>query len=201
MEYLADIAPEFVQAIKEVENNLHSAKKRGEYKQVNGEWKWFPGKSPEGGLPTLAWGHKITPKEWEQNRIYYTDEKLNQQVFKDFRYGMTDAQVEQILKDDLKKAEDLAKSDWNKYNLKKPYDDLPIKYKGVLVNLVFNAGPLAKKGKFVWTTVQRGILAGDDLTVAKGMVTSYKRPDGVRVRLTTRAIRIAKGLGLPSNIT
>lgn len=201
MEYLADIAPEFVQAIKDVENNLHSAKKRGEYKQVNGEWKWFPGKSPEGGLPTLAWGHKITPKEWEQNRIFYTDDKLQQQVFKDFRYGMTDAQVEQILKDDLKKAEDLAKSDWDKYNPKKPYASLPVKYRGVLVNLVFNAGPLAKKGKFVWTTVQRGILTDDDMTVAKGMVTSYKKPNGTRVRLTTRAIRIAQGLGLPSNIT
>jgi hypothetical protein len=201
MEYLADVSPEFVQAIKDVENNITIAKKRGEYKQVNGEWKWFPGKSPEGGLPTLAWGHKITPKEWEQNRIYFIDDSLKQQVYKDFRYGLTDNQVEQILKDDLKKSEDLAKSDWNKYNADKPYDDLPVKYKGVLVNLVFNAGSLAKKGKFVWTTVQKGIHAGDDATVAKGMVTSYKRPDGVRVRLTTRAIRIAKGLGLPSNIT
>lgn len=203
MDYLADTSPDFVQAIKDVENNLSIAKKRGEYKQTNnnGEWRWFPGKSPEGGLPTLAWGHKITPTEWEQKRIFYEDEKLKQRVFKDFRYGMTDSQVDSLLKDDLKKAEDLAKADWDKYNANKPYDSLPDKYKGVLVNLVFNAGSLAKKGKFIWTTVQKGILAGDDALVSKGMVTSYKRPDGVRVRLTTRAIRIAKGLGLPSNIT
>jgi GH24 family phage-related lysozyme (muramidase) len=199
-EYLADSSKDFVEAIKRVENNLHSAKRRGEYKQINGgEWRWFPGKSPEGGLPTLAWGHKLTSKEWSEKKIYFTDPTLNQRVFKDFRYGLTDAQVDAVLKDDLKIAEDLAKSDWNKYQ-PKPFEELPPKYKGVLVNLTFNAGALAKKGKFIWTTVARGILQGDDAVVTRGMVTSYKRPDGVRVKLTTRAVEIAKGLGLPWQI-
>jgi len=200
--YLCDTSKEFVEAIKRVENNLSSAKKRGEYKQVNGngEWRWFPGASPEGGLPTLAWGHKLTSKEWADKKIWFTEPTLGTKVFKDFRYGLTDAQVEAVLKDDLKEAEDLAMSDWNKYlgwEQKKPFETLPDKYKGVLINLVFNAGSLAKKGKFIWTTVARGILQGDDTVVTKGMVTSYKRPDGRRVQLTTRAIEIAKGLGLP----
>jgi hypothetical protein len=204
-EYLCESSKDFVEAIKRVENNVAIAKRRKEYKQVNGngEWRWFPGVSPEGGLPTLAWGHKLTSKEWSDKKIYFTDPKLNQQVFKDFRYGLTDEQVEAVLKDDLKAAEDLARSDWNKYigwEQKKPFEELPNKYKGVLINLVFNAGSLAKKGKFIWTTVAKGILQDDDATVTKGMVTSYKRPDGVRVRLTTRAVEIAKGVGLPWQI-
>lgn len=201
-EYLSDRSVEFVEAIKRVENNLSIAKRRGEYKQVNGngEWRWFPGASPEGGLPTLAWGHKLTPKEWADKKIWFTDPTLGSPVAKDFRYGLVDLQVDAVLKDDLKKAEDLARSDWDKYNASKPFAELPDKYKGVLINLVFNAGGLAKQGKFIWTTVARGINQGDDAVVTKGMVTSYKRPDGVRIKLTTRAIEIAKGLGLPWQI-
>lgn len=196
------ISKEFIEAIKRVENNVTLAKRSGEYKQVNGngEWRWFPGKSPEGGLPTLAWGHKLTAKEWANKRIEFVDLTLNQVVSKDFRYGLTDEQVEQVLKDDLMKAEVLACSDWDKYHgiaAKKLFATLPDKYKGVLINLTFNSGALAKKGKFVWTTVAKGILSDNDEQVTKGMVTSYKKPNGQRVQLTTRAIEIAKGLGLP----
>lgn len=203
MIYLAETSPDFVEAIKRVENNLALAKKRGEYKQVQTVWKWFPGKSPEGGLPTLAWGHKLTNKEWSEKKIKFIDPTLNQPVAKDFRYGLTDAEVEAILKGDLKEAEDLASNDWDKYvgfETGQTWDKLPDKYKGVLVNLVFNAGPLVKNGKWIWNTVTRGIKQGDDALVVKGMVTSYKRPDGVRVKLTSRAIEIAKGLGLPYQI-
>jgi hypothetical protein len=201
-EYLSQRSKDFVEAIKRVENNYTIAKRRGEYKQINGssEWRWFPGASPEGGLPTLAWGHKLTQKEWAEKKVTFFDETLKQHVSKNFNYGLTDEQVTYLLMDDLKTSEDLARSDWNKYigwDQKRPFEGLPDKYKGVLINLTFNAGALAKKGKFVWTTVAKGILANDDVTVTKGMVTSYKRPDGVRVRLTTRAVEIAKGLGLP----
>ena len=198
---LAHRSKKFVEAIKEVENNLRTAKKRGEYREVQGEWRWFPGKSPEGGLPTLAWGHKLTQKEWSEKKIYFTDPVLNQRTFKDFRFGLTDAQVDAVLVDDLVEAEILAASDWNKYILNQPFDALPDKYKGVLINLVFNTGPLAKKGKFIWNTVAKGIKEGNDQLVSNGMVTSYKRPsDGQRVRLTLRAEIIAEALGLPKPV-
>lgn len=197
MIFLADNNPDFVKAIKEVENNVAIAKKRGEYKEVQGEWLWFPGKSPEGGLPTLAWGHKLTNVEWETKHIEYEDSKLKQMVSKDFRYGITDDQAHALLVRDLCLHEILAKRDWDNYNKELPYEKLPDKYKGVLVNLTFNAGGLAKRGKFIWTTVQRGIKNNDDTTVAKGMVTSYKNPKGQRITLTTRAVAIAKALGLP----
>lgn len=203
MIYLSESNKDFVEAIKRVENNVASAKKRGEYKKVQDIWKWFPGKSPEGGLPTLAWGHKLTQREWADKKVYFIDPVLKQEVYKDFRYGLTDAEVEAVLKMDLNEAEDLASVDWDKYvgfENKMLFKDLPDKYKGVLVNLVFNAGPLAKKGKFVWTTVARGIQNKDDALVIRGMVTSYKRPDGVRVQLTSRAIEIGKALNLPWQI-
>jgi len=212
MHYLYETCPAFVEAIKTVENNIHSAKKREEYKQVTigsnsentpAEWRWFPGRSPEGGLPTVAWGHKITPREWEQKKIYYIDAKLNQMVYKDFRYGLTDQEAHQVLLGDLRTAEDLASNDWDRYighDQKKPWVSLPDKYKGVLVNLVFNTGPLVKKGKWIWSTVARGVQLNDDAIVIKGMVTSYKRPDGTRVQLTSRAVEIGKALGLPWQI-
>ena len=67
---LTDTNPEIIEAIKAIENNIPLAKKRGEYKQanLNGEWRWFPGKSPEGGLPTLGYGHKLTKSEWADKR-------------------------------------------------------------------------------------------------------------------------------------
>ena len=195
MSYFCDVGPVFVEAIKSVENNLALAKKAGEYKQADGEWRWFPGRSPEGGLPTLAWGHKLTSREWETKRI-----DVGNDVTKDFRYGLTDAEVHKVLLQDLRKAESQAEDDWDKYigaDQKMLWNTLPDKYKGVLINLCFNSGSLVKKGKWIWTTVARGIQLKDDTIVTKGMVTSYKRPDGVRVQLTSRAVAIAKALGLP----
>lgn len=190
MSYLSDTNPSFVEGIKRVENNIHRAKRVKEYVEKDGVWKWFPGKSPEGGLPTLAWGHKITPKEWETKKL----------LGKDFRNGLTDEEVNKLLKIDMDYAEDLAQRDWDNYHGKannRLWDDLPDKYKGAMVNLVFNAGPLAKKGKWIWTTLARGVLANDDILVLRGMVTSYKKPNGQRVQLTNRAIEIGKALGLP----
>lgn len=206
MIYLADSNPKFVEGIKTVENNIARAKKVGEYKQVpvssiystNSEWRWFPGKSPEGGLPTLAWGHKITPKEWSEKKIHFV---INgQQESKDFRYGLTDEEVNAVLRADLFDAEESAQRDWDNYHGKRMnrlWESLPDKYKGAMVNLVFNSGPLAKKGAWIWNTVARGIEANDDKKVVQGMVTSYKKPNGERVSLTTRAKEIGKALGLP----
>lgn len=211
MNFLADRSPDFVKAIKEVENNYSLAKKSGEYKQVskggnsegtNDEWRWFPGKSPEGGLPTLAWGHKITPKEWETKRVEFVDPKLNQMVSKDFRYGITDEEANALLLRDLCVRELLCEKDWNTYHGKaanRPYSELPDKYKGVLLNLCFNAG-LVKKGVWIWKTVAKGILANNDKTVTLGMVTSYKTPRGKWVKLTSRAEKMADALGLPSKV-
>src|SRR4051812_29556692 len=58
----------FIEALKEVENSKKAAERRGTYKNVQGEWRWFTDKSPEGGLPTLAYGHKLTPQEWNTKR-------------------------------------------------------------------------------------------------------------------------------------
>jgi hypothetical protein len=182
----------FVQAIKDVENNYALAKRSGEIKPtgVSGEIVWFPGKSPEGGLPTLAWGHKLTPTEWEKKMIYG----------KSFAHGMTDAEVHEVLLKDLTIAEARSAKDWNIYQgdkAKMPWDSLKEAYRAVLVNLAFNAG-LVKEGKWVWNNVAKGIIAGDDNLVVSSMVTSYKKPDGTRVRLTTRAKRIAEAMGLPT---
>ena len=182
----------FVQAIKDVENNYALARRSGEIKPtgVSGEFVWFPGKSPEGGLPTLAWGHKLTPSEWESKKIYG----------KSFAHGMTDADVHGILLQDIENCENRAAKDWDRYQgdkAKMPWSSLKEAYRAVLVNLAFNAG-LVKEGKWVWNNVAKGIIAGDDNLVVSSMVTSYKKPDGTRVRLTSRAKLIAEAMGLPT---
>lgn len=188
----------FVEAIKHVENNYALAKRSGEYKQTNGngEWRWFPGKSPEGGTPTLAWGHKLTESEWAAKKVSFIDPKIKEPVARDFRYGLTDEEAHALLIKDIDEHEEQARRDWNRYQEKPTYDELPEKYKMVLVNLVYNAG-LVKKGKWIWNTAAAGIKAGDDKKVASGMVTSYKTPGGVWRKLTSRAIDMAKVIGLP----
>ena len=107
--------PQFIQALKTVENNQQAAKRRGTYKEVQGEWRWFPDKSPEGGLLTLAYGHKLSPEEWSNKRVSFNDPNTGELSSKDFRYGITDAQAEALLKKDVSEKEAIAKRDWDHY--------------------------------------------------------------------------------------
>lgn len=198
--YLTETNPEFVEAIKRVENNVDRAKRTGEYK----DGRWFPGKSPEGGLPTLAYGHKITQTEWSSKRIVVGD------TSKDFRYGLQDNEVEIVLKRDLNHAEDLAQSDWNKYIYPDPstnepreslkWENLKAGYRMVLVDKVFNTGPLVKKGAWVWKSLTAAVVAGRDEDVVKASPAKYHTPDGELRVLTNRAIEICKAAKLPWQI-
>lgn len=196
--------PEFIDAIKQVENNIDLAKRRGDYKETtpgNGDWRWFPGKSVEGGLPTLAYGHKITPKEWSTKRLVLGD------TSKDLRFGITDAEATTLVTQDLDAAETIAETDWNGYmaldkNLGTPIQsqlwvNLKPGYKMVLVDKVFNSGSLVRKGKWYWTTLGQAIFNGRDEDVVKASPAKYRTSEGDVVSLTSRAIVIDRAAGLP----
>lgn len=180
----------FIDALKSVENSVRAGwdKKKS---------LWFPHKSPEGGSPTIAYGHKV----------------LNVQEHEVFKKGITEEQALKLLEEDMKTAYDNAKEDWDKWVqnsttiLSNPlFEELPEKYQGVLVNLAYNTGSLKNKsGKYGWPNLSNRIVdatldptdKSKDHAVRTGMVTTFLNPKtGKRERLTTRAYQIADALGI-----
>ena len=180
----------FIDALKSVENSVRAGwdKKKS---------LWFPHKSVEGGMPTIAYGHKV----------------LNVQEHEVFKKGITEEQALKLLEEDMKTAYDNAKEDWDKWVqnsttiLSNPlFEELPEKYQGVLVNLAYNTGSLKNKsGKYGWPNLSNRIVdatldptdKSKDHAVRTGMVTTFLNPKtGKRERLTTRAYQIADALGI-----
>jgi len=86
-----------------------------------GGWKpdkqrWFPHKSPEGGNPTIAFGHKLTDREVASGR---------------FKNGLTDEEALRLFEKDLRSAERTAK------DLVPNYEKLPISTKQALINACY----------------------------------------------------------------
>lgn len=93
-----------------------------------GGWKpdkqrWFPHKSPEGGNPTIAFGHKLTDREVASGR---------------FKNGLTDEEALRLFEKDLRGAEQTARS------LIPNYEKLPISTKQGLINSCYR-GELGSK--------------------------------------------------------
>lgn len=201
----------FLDALKQVENDPKAAERRGTYKNVQGEWKWFTDKSPEGGLPTLAYGHKITIDEWSTKRVTLLDPNTNQNTTRDFRYGLSDAQVEQLLKQDVQAKEAIAERDWNHYQgnnastgLADParqWISLKDGYRMLLVDKQFNTKKgLVHEGKWIWTSLAQHMLDKDDTGVVLNSVATWTDTEGVKHRLTERAKVICKAAGLPYQV-
>lgn len=164
---------EFLSALMSVENSIKSG-----FDEDSG--LWTPHKSAEGGTDTLAYGHKLTDAENRSGKI-----KVGRKMV-DYRKGLTEDQVTEILSQDVSKAE-------RKLGRIKGFDKLPQKYKDVLTNISFNAGRVTEKG---WPNLLKAMRAGDDYGVREEMVTSYKDRNGDRVRLDKRANHIANAVGL-----
>ena len=180
----------FIDALKSVENSVRAGwdKKKS---------LWFPHKSVEGGMPTIAYGHKV----------------LNVQEHEVFNKGITEEQALKLLEQDMKTAYDNAKEDWDKWVqnsttiLSNPlFEELPEKYQGVLLNLAYNTGSLKnRKGQYGWPNLSKRIVEATldpinkakDRAVREGMVTTYLDPKTkTRKRLTSRAYQIADALGI-----
>ena len=178
----------FVDAIKEVENSV----KAGFNKKVG---KWFPHKSAEGGTDTLAYGHKLTKEEDKTNIVIVNGASVDVR-----NVGLTEEQATQLLTQDLLKALNTARSQWNgEYGKTKGFDDLKLKYQGVLVDLVFNVGTLMNRinpKRYNWPILSSYIIDDNEAKVRETMVRSYTTPQGKRVKLTRRRDVMADALGL-----
>lgn len=176
----------FMQALMKVENGIKS----GYDKEKD---TWSPHPSPEGGLPTLGYGHKLEQRDIDNGDIFIKGVPYPV-------WGLHDDLVVSLFIEDVKHYESIAKAEWNQYRPGDSisWDWLDEKYKCVLTNLTFNLGSLAPGGKLQWPMLFLAIKNRNDADVRKHMVTTYKRPDGVRVRLEKRAKQIADAVGLAS---
>jgi GH24 family phage-related lysozyme (muramidase) len=109
--------PEFVNYIKSVENGNKIGFKNN---------KWYPHKSFEGGYPTIGYGHKIK-----------SEEELRQSS-----NGLSNSQVESLLRQDL----EIAKKNVKSYINKKYKVDLMLspEQEQMLIDFAFNLGGLDK---------------------------------------------------------
>ena len=126
-----DLDPEtmrrYLAALKDQENNIKAGYKGG---------KWYPHKSPEGGLDTIAYGHKLTSKTGP----YYQ--------------GITDQQAEQLLQGDVLKHQAIAKKQVDKKYGEGTFDNLPQDRQMLLVDYTYNLGTLSGFPSFVDATVK-----------------------------------------------
>lgn len=133
---------------------------------------WTAHASPEGGLDTIGYGHKIT--QAEQDAGTYKDGISNDAAIKLFRK-------------DIKKHADIVRKNV------KDFDTFPQKYQDILVNIAFNTGSVTENE---WPSLLKAMRAGDDKTVREQSITSFVDPQGKRQPLKTRAKKIADAAGL-----
>ena len=132
--YLADL--------KNQENNIKKGYRSG---------KWYPHPSPEGGLDTIAYGHKLTSR----NSPYYQ--------------GISDEQAEALLLKDVLQNQALAKKQVDAKFGEGTFDSLPQDRQMLLVDYQYNLGTLAEFPKFV-----KAVVEGD----TKTMIAEHTRYGG-----------------------
>jgi len=122
-----DLSPEFINYIKTVENGSKVGFKNG---------KWFPHKSPEGGLPTIAYGHKLTTNEVER-----------------LSNGISNDEAEKLLKQDLSLAKKKVYSDIKTmFGIQVPLDQ---RQEEMLIDYAFNLGTLKGFPKYTRAVIDK----------------------------------------------
>jgi GH24 family phage-related lysozyme (muramidase) len=150
------ITTDFINFIKLIEN----VSKTG---YDNRKKLWFPHKSPEGGLKTIGYGHKIQSAE-EERRLMST--------------GLTDKEAEDMLIKNLTIASRRAKSDVQKRFPGAVLDQAQME---MLTEFAFNLGSLTGFPKFTDAVVK-----GDWSTAKKEYHRNYTDKDGNKHRLDRR---------------
>jgi hypothetical protein len=147
---------------------------------------WFPHPSLEGGTDTIAFGHKITFAE-QDDEVYAE--------------GINYPEAVTLLLNDLETKWIDIGNGWN--NTKKQseplFSELEEEYQCVLVDLCFNVGlgGIVKGGKFKWPKLKQAILEDNPQEVYEQSVRTYKDRAGKRIYLWNRSTKICQAVGLP----
>lgn len=145
---------DFVNFIKELENDA----KVGYDASAD---KWVPVPSPEGGLPTIAYGHKVTAEE-----------------LSDMQAGITDYYADEILKIDIEEAYAKVANHLHSIGVEV---DLTDKQSEMLTEFTFNLGSLKSFPKFT-----QAVLNQDWEEAQSQCIRSYTDASGTRHPLTRR---------------
>lgn len=131
----------FYNLVKTLENSV----KAGFDKETN---TWKPHTSLEGGRPTIAYGHKLTPEEAKGNYVMVGDTKVS------LDKGLTNEQADMLFKQDM----DIAKTEAKKF-IGEGFDKLSNKQQLIATELFYNLG--ANKAK-QYKNFKEKLLAGDE---------------------------------------
>ena len=138
--------------LKKVENPLQEGKIDN---------TWYPHDSPEGGLPTLGYGHKLTLRENEDQIIYCIN----------ILQGCSDKEIDQILEEDIQAARIVAK------NCVPEFDELSEDQQDMFIEFAFNLGNgLRQFKKFIKAVVT------NDWNTAKEEYKRYYRTSSGQLR-------------------
>lgn len=174
----ANLQSALIETTKAVENSVMAGfdRKTGVF---------TPHKSPEGGLPTIGYGHKLSRADVTRGYLSFNGKRYN---FKEGDSQITEKVATELLKHDMKQAREHLKKMWA------GFEQLPAQYQKVLEAIQYNAGDVSPSK---WPKLKQAIASGNDAEIRKQMITSY-RPDGKGeyVQLAERAERIADALGL-----
>jgi hypothetical protein len=137
--------------------------------------KWFPIKSPEGGTPTIAFGHKLTRDEYITGFL---------SIGYNWKNGISRSQAEELLINDLEI--NLVKAK----NIFKDFDSYPHYVQQALINACYR-GEVKKSKSWVesinkgdWTVVPNQYLDNHEYRRAK---SRYSGPGGLANRMEWNA--------------
>lgn len=122
--------------------------------------------SPEGGNPTVGFGHKLTDKELEEGKVYGFD-----------IYTMTPEQAREVMMKDLEKHEESLKNE-----LGDDFDKLDQRRKEMLLDFQYNLG----SAKRVFPTFTQAVIDNDVETMNEEYKRFYRTPAGDMRELRSR---------------
>lgn len=163
-----------VRTVALVEGNGGFDKKAGTFK---------PYRDGNGKQWNIGYGLAISDKEYNQDYIVRNGTRYNLGRLKPSQITLNVAKG--LLEDELARGDKEVRKYW------KGYDELPSKYKGVLLSLHYNTGN-AKPSN--WPRLMEAMKNRDDEGVRREMITSYTTRNGDRVALSERANTIYKRL-------
>lgn len=136
---------------------------------AGGNLDYIRHKSPEGGLDTIGYGHKLTHSEAIKGSVYGFDLES---------FDIDAAEI--VLCNDIERHEALVRLNSGAYGYS--FDQLDTRRQEMLIEINFNVGNVCRK----FPNFTKAVYAGDEETMKKEHHRHYHDIDGVRKPLTSR---------------
>lgn len=169
-EDMADVPPAIVQSAQQISPSfilyIKSVENAGKSGYNSTKKLWFPHESPEGGFPTIGYGHKI---------------KNNAELAR-MKNGISNNEVDRLLKNDIEDSWEIVKKDLNSIT-KSLNIPLSGEQKEMLIDYAFNLGTVKGFPRFV-----KAVLNKDWNVAKKEYVRTYKDRSGSKHQLARNKV-------------